>query len=102
MTLPVLHAWLMRLPDTPIAPRVRSRALRLPAWGDRPSSLLPVLPSYAVVPPMRKQVSFCLRFTSIAVVQLLVPSYGYCPPAPCQTLPSPPCPPSPIFPPRCT
>ncbi len=48
------------------------------------------------------QVSLCLTFTSTGFVQLLVPSYGYCTPAPCRTLPQLPCPPSTIFPPQCT
>jgi len=60
------------------------------------------VPPAAVGATVCTQVSFCLTFTSSAVVQLLVPSYGYCSPAPCQTLPLPPCPPSPIFPPQCT
>ncbi len=47
-------------------------------------------------------VTICSTFISTATVQLLVPTYGYCTPAPCVTLPLPPCPPSPLFPPQCT
>ncbi len=47
-------------------------------------------------------VTFCATFTSTATVQLLVPAYGYCTPAPCVTLPLGACPPSAIFPPQCT
>ncbi len=47
-------------------------------------------------------VTFCATFASTAQVQLLVPAYGYCTPAPCVTLPLGACPPSPIFPPQCT
>ncbi len=47
-------------------------------------------------------VTICTTFTSTAPVQLLVPAYGYCSPAPCVTQPLPPCPPSPLFPPQCT
>lgn len=43
----------------------------------------------------------CETFESTAPVKLLVPSYGYCTPAPCQTLPLGPCPPTPLFPPQC-
>lgn len=48
------------------------------------------------------QVIVCATYQSTAVVALLVPSYGFCSPAPCTTLPLPPCPPSPLFPPQCT
>lgn len=49
-------------------------------------------------------VSLCLLIESVATVKLLVPSYGFCVPAPCVVSPSPPfvCPPSPLFPPQCT
>jgi hypothetical protein len=47
-------------------------------------------------------VTLCETFTSTATVSLLVPSYGYCTPAPCVTQPLPACPPSPLFPPQCT
>jgi len=47
-------------------------------------------------------ITICSTFTSTATVQLMVPAYGYCSPAPCVTLPLPPCPPSPLFPPQCT
>ena len=49
-------------------------------------------------------VNLCLLIQSTAVVKLLVPTYGYCVPAPCVVLPTPPftCPPSPLFPPQCT
>ena len=52
---------------------------------------------------VRATVSLCLLLESVATVKLLVPSYGYCVPAPCVALPSPPfvCPPSPLFPPAC-
>lgn len=41
----------------------------------------------------------CLVFQSTATVQLLVPTYGYCTPAPCAVLAAPPCPP--VFPSTC-
>ena len=49
-------------------------------------------------------VTLCLLIESVATVKLLVPSYGFCVPAPCVVSPSPPfvCPPSPLFPPQCT
>jgi hypothetical protein len=48
-------------------------------------------------------VNICLLIQSAALVKLLVPSYGFCVPAPCVVAPSPPfpCPPSPLFPPQC-
>ena len=46
----------------------------------------------------------CLLTEATALVKLLVPTYGFCVPAPCVVLPTPPftCPPSPLFPPQCT
>ena len=67
-----------------------------------------VVQSASCVPPaiidgtICTMVTLCSTFTSTAPVSLLVPSYGYCTPAPCATLPLPPCPPSPLFPPQCT
>ncbi len=46
-------------------------------------------------------VVICSTFSSIAPTQLLVPTYGTCSPAPCVTLPLPPCPPGPLFPQQC-
>jgi len=48
-------------------------------------------------------VSICLLIESVAMVKLLVPTYGFCVPAPCVVAPSPPftCPPSPLYPPQC-
>jgi hypothetical protein len=48
-------------------------------------------------------VTICLLVSSIAMVNLLVPSYGFCTPAPCVVSPQPPftCPPSPLFPEVC-
>jgi hypothetical protein len=43
----------------------------------------------------------CTVFLSTALVTLLVPTYGFCTPAPCATLPVLPCPPSSLFPPQC-
>lgn len=48
------------------------------------------------------QLSVCETFESTALVKLLIPTYGYCSPAPCQTIPLLPCPPFPLFPPQCT
>jgi hypothetical protein len=49
-------------------------------------------------------VTICLLVSSVAMVNLLVPSYGFCTPAPCVVSPQPPfsCPPSPLFPTACT
>lgn len=49
-------------------------------------------------------VTVCLLVSSVALVNLLVPSYGFCTPAPCVVAPVPPfaCPPSPLFPAECT
>jgi hypothetical protein len=48
-------------------------------------------------------VNICLLIESTALVKILVPTYGFCVPAPCVVSPSPPfaCPPSPLFPPQC-
>ena len=46
------------------------------------------------------QLIVCLVFQSVATVQLLVPSYGFCTPAACTVMGLPPCPPT--FPPICT
>ncbi len=46
------------------------------------------------------QLIVCLVLQSVATVQLLVPSYGFCVPAACSVLPLPPC--LPAFPPNCT
>lgn len=45
------------------------------------------------------QVVVCLVLQSTALVQLLVPTYGFCTPAPCSVIGLPPCPPP--FPPQC-
>ncbi len=49
-------------------------------------------------------VTVCLLVSSVAMVNLLVPSYGFCTPAPCLVSPQPPfsCPPSPLYPEACT
>lgn len=39
--------------------------------------------------------TICLVFQTEATVNVLVPTYGFCAPAPCQVLASPPCPPVP-------
>ena len=48
-------------------------------------------------------VTVCLLIESVALVNLLVPSYGFCVPAPCVVSAAPPfsCPPSPLYPPMC-
>jgi hypothetical protein len=46
------------------------------------------------------QLTVCLVLQTVATVQLLVPSYGFCVPAPCSVLPIGPCPPS--FPANCS
>ncbi len=45
----------------------------------------------------------CLLIESVATVKLLIPTYGFCTPAPCVVAPAPPfaCPPSPLFPAQC-
>jgi hypothetical protein len=45
-------------------------------------------------------VQVCVLAQVTATVQLLVPSYGFCTPSPCQVGPLLPCPPSPLFPPQ--
>ncbi len=48
-------------------------------------------------------VGICSTFESEANVKIMVPSYGFCAPAPCEVSPLIlPCPPSTIFPPQCT
>ncbi|MBE3590078.1 MAG: hypothetical protein IMW98_04545 [Firmicutes bacterium] len=48
-------------------------------------------------------VTLCILIEANALVKLLVPSYGFCVPSECVTLPSPPveCPPENLFPPQC-
>ncbi|HEX6970952.1 MAG TPA: hypothetical protein VF234_01890 [Limnochordia bacterium] len=48
-------------------------------------------------------VDLCIIVESRALVKLLVPSFGFCVPAPCVTFPLPPfvCPPEDLFPPQC-
>ncbi|HEX6970951.1 MAG TPA: hypothetical protein VF234_01885 [Limnochordia bacterium] len=48
-------------------------------------------------------VDLCIIIESTALVKLLVPSFGFCVPAPCVTFPQPPfvCPPEDLFPPQC-
>ena len=48
-------------------------------------------------------VNICLLIESVAQVKILVPTYGFCVPAPCVVAAAPPfsCPPSPLFPPQC-
>ena len=50
------------------------------------------------------EVDLCLLIQSKAWVKLLVPSYGFCVPAPCVAVPKPPlvCPPENLFPQQCT
>jgi hypothetical protein len=45
-------------------------------------------------------VNACVLAQTTAVVQLLVPTYGFCSPEPCAVGPLLPCPPSPLFPPQ--
>lgn len=47
-------------------------------------------------------VIICSTFQSLALVKILVPTYGFCIPAPCTTGGLPPCPPGTLFPPQCT
>ncbi len=48
-------------------------------------------------------VGVCATFQSEANVKIMVPSYGFCAPAPCEVSPLIlPCPPSSLFPPQCT
>lgn len=42
----------------------------------------------------------CLLIETFAPVKVLVPSYGFCTPAPCRTGGFPPCPPFPLYPPQ--
>ncbi|MGE5509133.1 MAG: hypothetical protein ACM3RP_11705 [Chitinophagales bacterium] len=42
----------------------------------------------------------CLLIETFAAVKLLVPTFGFCTPAPCRTAGFPPCPPTPLFPPQ--
>lgn len=67
------------------------------------------IPSSSVVPSIVngqvfRTITICLLVSSVALVNLLVPSYGFCTPAPCVVAPAPPfaCPPSPLFPAACT
>jgi hypothetical protein len=46
------------------------------------------------------QVTLCLLLQTLATVQLLVPSYGYCVPTPCEVAAIGVCPPSNLFPPQ--
>ncbi|MGE5509448.1 MAG: hypothetical protein ACM3RP_13345, partial [Chitinophagales bacterium] len=48
--------------------------------------------------------NLCVLVETTAPVKLLVPTFGFCVPARCQTGGFPPgvCPPSPLFPPQCT
>jgi hypothetical protein len=45
-------------------------------------------------------VTVCLLTQTTATVQLLVPTYGFCVPQPCEVGPLLPCPPSPLYPPQ--
>jgi len=45
-------------------------------------------------------ITLCVLFQVSATVQLLVPTYGFCSPEPCQVGPVLSCPPSPLFPPQ--
>jgi len=49
------------------------------------------------------EIDLCIIIQIIAIVKLLVPAYGFCVPAECETLPKPPlvCPPEFLFPPQC-
>lgn len=46
------------------------------------------------------QVTLCLLLQTVALVQLLVPSYGYCIPSPCEVAAIGICPPGSLFPPQ--
>ena len=45
-------------------------------------------------------VTLCLLLQTVATVQLLIPTYGYCVPTPCEVAATGICPPSPLFPPQ--
>jgi hypothetical protein len=47
--------------------------------------------------------NICVLIESVATVKLLVPTFGFCVPAPCVVAPAPPfaCPPTPLYPPQC-
>ena len=62
-----------------------------------PCAVLPTGDDDQIVCPL----VICTTFISFAEVALLVPTYGFCSPAPCSTTPVLPCPPSPLFPPQC-
>lgn len=47
-------------------------------------------------------VTLCLLAQTTETVQLLIPTYGFCVPGPCEVGPLLPCPPSPLFPPQQT
>lgn len=46
------------------------------------------------------QVTLCLLLQTLATVQLLVPTYGYCAPSPCEVAAVGVCPPSSLYPPQ--
>ena len=47
-------------------------------------------------------ISVCLLAQTTATVQLMIPTYGFCVPSPCEPGPVLPCPPVPLFPPQQT
>ncbi|MBE3590116.1 MAG: hypothetical protein IMW98_04740 [Firmicutes bacterium] len=59
--------------------------------------------SFVAGPNVHVNITLCLLIESTAHVKLLVPSFGFCVPSECVTLPSPPveCPPDNLFPPQC-
>lgn len=59
-------------------------------------------PSVLFLGSVCTSVVLCLTFQSLAIVKILVPTYGFCVPAPCTTGGLPPCPPGTLFPPQCT
>jgi hypothetical protein len=93
-------------PATPAFSFMKTIVLCAPAG----TTITCTIPSSAVSPAaivdgsVVSAVTICILVSSIALVNLLVPSYGFCTPAPCVVAPSPPfaCPPSPLFPPQCT
>jgi hypothetical protein len=50
--------------------------------------------------PLSVQVTLCLLLQTVATVQLLVPSFGYCVPTPCAVAAIGVCPPSNLFSPQ--
>jgi hypothetical protein len=62
-----------------------------------------ILLSVIMPDEVRSTVAVCLLIQSMALVKIMVPTYGYCIPSECEVLPFPPfdCPPASLFPPQC-